>query len=204
MKNKFNFSDLFKFSTVAAGVITLCGVLFLIFFGGHTEPTYNLHNLSFGFFLKAFLAALISVALIFLYFLIRYRKDALRMTLLSALGVIVSAVTAFSFCAICGAHLGNLTFAVMLTAVLLSFITFITFAHGIDKKSDGNPAFSYLSVVLLVSVVVLAVLFVVSMIFSATNLALYVLPTILTVVFSTVFTLSVPCVLYNKNISKKK
>ena len=222
MKKAFNLSSFTKFSGIAAGVIVAAAlVLFFIF-----APADSAHNPMLSmlpFALKALAFAVFAYGVKLLYFAICFKKAAVRMSLFSVAGSAVSAVVAFAFCIICRAPMGNMTFAVVLFSILFSVISSVLFFRNlpVKKKSKkqkntdasdvpeaeltpfeiaSSEAFSVMLVILMITALILLAAFAVALIFSAYSLCIYVLPAILSSVFSVVFTLSLPCYLYSKKV----
>lgn len=223
MKKAFNLSSFTKFSGIAAGVIVAVAlVLFFIF-----APADSAHNPMLSvlpFALKALAFAVFAYAVKLLYFAICFKKAAVRMSLFSVTGSLVSAVVAFAFCIICRAPMGNMTFAVVLFSVLLSCVSSVLFFRNLPEKKKSkksknikaegatdiaevapfekasSEAFSVMLIILMITALILLAAFAVALIFSAYSLCIYVLPAILSSVFSVVFTLSLPCYLYSKKL----
>lgn len=222
MKKAFNLSSFTKFSGIAACVIVAAAlVLFFIF-----APADSAHNPMLSvlpFALKALAFAVFAYGVKLLYFAICFKKAAVRMSLFSVAGSAVSAVVAFAFCIICRAPMGNMTFAVVLFSILLSVISSVLFFRNlpVKKKSKkqkntdasdvpeaeftpfeiaSSEAFSVMLIILMITALILLAAFAVALIFSAYSLCIYVLPAILSSVFSVVFTLSLPCYLYSKKV----
>lgn len=211
MKKTVNFRGLSKIVLIIAAAVAVAGIAILAIFGGKTFSSYTFANLSVGLILKAVVAGVLVCALTLLYFVIRFKKNGVIMGLISSLGAAVNAVVAFALCIICRANLGDMTFAVVLMAVALSYITFVLFYDGFTVKSTrkknaapdtdnytlaANNAFKPMIVVLALICIVLAGAFVVSLVFGAGVFAFYAIPAILTAVFSVVFTLAFTCKLY--------
>lgn len=222
MKKALNLSSFTKFSGIAAGVIVAVAlVLFFIF-----APADSAHNPMLSvlpFALKALAFAVFAYVVKLIYFAVCFKKAAVRMSLFSATGSLVSAVVAFAFCIICRAPMGNMTFAVVLFSIFLSVISSVLFFRNLPEKkkskkqkntdvSDASEteltpfekasseAFSVMLIILMITALILLAAFAVALIFSAYNLCIYVLPAILSSVFSVVFTLSLPCYLYSKKL----
>lgn len=212
MKKLIKFSALTKFSVVAAAVLAAVGVGMLLLLGGNTSPEFTFVNLGWGFALRVLTATIFTVVLTTVYYLICYRKSGLTMGLTSALGAVVSAVSGFSFCVISRASLSDFTFPVMLLGVVLSYITSTIFfrSFGTDRprgkkqseteifETAANKAFVPMLITLLVIALVAVGAFAVALVFKSAVLCLYVLPVILTAIFSVIFTLSVPLFIYTK------
>lgn len=212
MKKLIKFSALTKFMAVAAAAVALAGAVLLLVFNGETEPEFTFVNLGWSFAIRSLVATILSVALVCVYFLICYQKTGLTMGLTSSMGAAVSALSAFMFSVICRAPLSDNTLSMMLLGVVLSYCTSAVFfrSFGKDrprgKKQDttevyetaANKAFVPMLIVSLVIALIAVAAFAVALIFKSSALCLYVLPVILTTVFSVVFTLSVACYLYTK------
>ncbi|MGN0453038.1 MAG: hypothetical protein ACI4GZ_04465 [Ruminococcus sp.] len=211
MNNTIKFSKLSKLLWIFAAAVMIAGLALLLIFGGGTAPSFTLANLELAVFIKALVAAVFVFALVLVFFLIRNKKQGLKMAIFSTVGAIVSAVAAFFLCIICRAPLGNFTFAVMLLSVALAYITFILLADSLSQKTQrrgkaqaesdsfdaaANKVFRLMAFVLALIAIIVACGFVVSLIMGANILALYALPTILTAVFSVIFTLAFPAKLY--------
>ncbi len=207
MKKSINFKGLNKISLIIAAVLVVVGIVLHLIFG-----SYSLGKFGVGFYLKALVAAVLVLGLTMIYFLIRFKKPGVKMALCSALGATVSAVTAFALTVICRANFGDITFALMLFAVVLSYITFVIFAYSFsvkpaNRRKKDEPSVDAYSVAAdktfktmrPVAVIILALIIatlIISAIFGAKIILLYVLPAILTAVFSVVFTIAVSCRLF--------
>ncbi len=211
MKKTINFASLSKLMLILAAAIVVAGALLLVIIGGNTVAPFTFTNLSFSLVIKAVVAAVLVCALVLIYFLIRFKKEGVKMALIATAGASVNALVAFALCVICRASLSDMTFAVILLAVALSFITFILFAYSFTKKTSrkktaetdvdafsvaANKVWQIMLLMLVLTCVVLVAAFVASLIYSAGVLALYALPAILTAVFSVLFSLSFTCKLY--------
>lgn len=211
MKKTVNFASLTKLVLVIAAAVVLAGALVLAIFGGNTFVHYGFANLTFGLVSRFIVAAVLICALVLIYFVIRFKKDGIKMSLISTAGAAVNALVAFAFCVICRANLGDMTFVVSLLAVILSYITFILFAYSYAKKVSrkktdeaeidafsvgANKVWSIMLLVLLLICVILLGAFVASLIYGAGVYALYAIPAILTAIFSVVSTLAFTCKLY--------
>ncbi len=211
MKKTINFAALSKLVLIIAAAVVAAGALILAIFGGKTLAPYAFADLSISLVIKAVVAAVLVCALVLVYFFIRFKKDGVKMALISTAGAAVNALVAFALCVICRASLSDMTFAVVLLAVALSYITFVIFAYSFTKKvsrkktaevetdafsTAANKVWQIMLVLLVLLCVVLVAAFVVSLIFSAGVFAFYALPAILTAVFSVVFTLAFTCKLY--------
>lgn len=212
MKKTINFRGLQKISLIVAAALVVIGTVMHIIFGGHTFAAYSFANLGIGFYLKAVVAAVLVLALVLIYFLIRFKKAGVAMALFSTLGAVINALVAFALTVICRANLGDITFALMLFAVILSYITFVVFGYIFSAKKtvrkkkgepeadnyneSANKTFATMLSVLVVIVLVLVATFVVAAVFGAKVLVLYALPAILTAVFSVFFTVAFTCRLF--------
>ena len=184
MKKLIKFSALTKFSAVAAAVLAAVGVGMLLLLGGNTSPEFTFVNLGWGFALRVLTATIFTVVLTTVYYLICYRKSGLS----------------------------DFTFPVMLLGVVLSYITSTIFfrSFGTDRprgkkqseteifETAANKAFVPMLITLLVIALVAVGAFAVALVFKSAVLCLYVLPVILTAIFSVIFTLSVPLFIYTK------
>lgn len=200
---------------IGAAAITALAVAVLLVFGGNTVSNYTFANLSFGLFVNAFVCALLVVAVTTGYFAVRFKKNGVYLGLYSALSALICAVVAFDLCVICRAPLGDLTFAVMLTCVVLNYMTAVVFANSyvpkITKKkkqaevsdpvvtavTKTRKAFSVLFVITIVTLVAAAVI---SFVFSAFSLSLCATPAILSIAYSLALSLSFSCRLYAQKI----
>lgn len=204
---KINFKSLFKPSIIISAALTVIGIILLLIFGGKTNPEFTTRNFNLSLFIRAFVASVLVIALTLVYFVIRFKKKGLLLSLFSALSAVISGVTGFALCVICRAPLGGLTFAVMLLGVLLSYITSVLFANNLvfgkaSRKQKGNTATDYYTVaaektwgslvyVLAIICLVLVAAFVVSLVFAVKAVPFYALPAILTAVLSVIQTISV-------------
>lgn len=211
MKKTVNFTSLTKLLLIIAAAVVLAGAVVLAVFGGNTIPNYGFSNLTLGLVFRCVTAAVLVLALVLIYFVIRFKKAGLKMALVSTAGACVNALVAFALCAISRASLGDMTFAVALLAVILSYITFILFAYSFQKKvsrkkTDGtqvdaysagvNKVWQIMRMVLVLICGILLGAFVASLVYGAGVYAFYAAPAILTAVFSVVFTLAFSCKLY--------
>lgn len=210
---KINFNKISKLSVIIAAALTVVSVLMLILFGGNTFASYTMQNLRPSLFVKAFVAAVLVLGLTIIYFLIRHKKKGLFLGLFSALSAVISAVTAFAFCVICRAPLGGLTFAVMLFAVVLTYVTAVIFSNNLAvkkvsrKKNAENTTDNYtiaadstwrsIAPVVAIICVVLVVAFVLSLVFKVAVLPAYAIPAVLTAIFSVIQTIAFGCKLYS-------
>ncbi len=224
MKKAFNLSSFTKFSGIAAGVIVAVAlVLFFVF-----APSDAAHNPTLSvlpLLLKTVVATVFAYGLSLLYLAICFKKAALRMSLCSLAGCAASAVVSFAFCVICRAPLSNMTFAVVIFSVLVSFVSSLLFFRNLPEKAKSkkikkadtrtdtgvsaemtpfdkasSEAFSVMLVILMITALILLAAFVVALIYSAYSLCIFALPAILSSVFSVMFTLSLPCYLYSKKV----
>ncbi|MBQ4105093.1 MAG: hypothetical protein IJC86_01745 [Clostridia bacterium] len=212
MKKTVNFNGLSKVMLILAAVIIVAGALVLAIFGGGTAAAYTAANLGLALILKAVVATVLVCALVLLYFVIRFRKDGVKMGIFSSLGAVVSGLMALALCVVCRAPLGNFALAVVLTAVCLSYIASALFFNSFVKKSSrkknspaedsyndaANKAFAPLIVLLAIFIGILVGAFVGAAIYGSVSLMLYALPTLLTAVLSILFTLAFSCRLYAK------
>ena len=212
MKKLIKFSALTKFMAVASAVIAVVGIVMLLIFSGETTPEFTFVNLGWGLVLRTLVAAVLTVALTTAYLLICYGKKGFTMGLTSAFGAVISAVCAFAFCVICRAPLSDFTFPVMLLGVFVSYISSVIFfrSFGTDKpkgkqfsvdvafETAANKAFVPLLVMLLLITLVAVGAFAVALFLKSSALCLYVLPVILTAIFSVLVTLSFTCNIYAK------
>lgn len=211
MKKSINFASLKKLMLIIAAAVVVAGTLVLALLGGRTFAPFTFSNLSFSLVIKAVVAAVLVCALVLVYFLIRFKKSGVKMALIATGGAAVNALVAFALCIVCRANLSDMTFAVILFAVALSFITFILFAYSFTKKTSrkknavaevdsfavaADKVWQIMQIMLVLICVVLLGAFVVSLIYGAGVFAFYALPAILTAVFSVLFTLSFTCKLY--------
>ncbi len=212
MKKSFSLRGFFKFSLIGSIVVFLTAVVLLLTIGGNTEPSFTLGNIGISFLLKAFIYVVLVFFLTMVYYLICYKKKGLKMALFSLVGGLMSALVSFLFCVICRSSLGDLCFPIILTAVLLSYISSAIFFRGYSerggKKKKGevletpferasSKSFGIMLYVVLLITLIMVAAFIVSMIFSCEVLALCVLPMILSAVYSVVVTLAFACRLYS-------
>lgn len=215
MKKYLDFNRLFKPLLIACGVIAALGILFLIIFSGKAEAQYTLSNLRFSLILKMFVTAVFAFGLTTAYFSLRVRNKGLWFSLFTGLSAVINSLVSFFFCVICWAPLGELTFAVMIFAIFLSYLTAVLFVSNLTlvsakkkKKSDSRSdfetlaknAFTTVLPLLFAVTLILVVSFVICLVFSVGTLALYALPAIISGVFTVVFTLSFGCKLYFKKM----
>ncbi len=207
MKKTINFKAIFKISIIVAAILFVVGVALHLIFGGQALAKFNL-----GFYLKALVAAVLVLGLTMIYFLIRFKKPGVKMALYSALGATVNALVALALTVICRANFGDITFALMLFAVVLTYITFVVFAYSYNvkpanrRKKDepvvdaysvaADKTFKTLLPMIIIILALAVATFIISAIFGAKILLLYVLPAIITVVFSVIFTIAVSCRLF--------
>lgn len=218
MKNKINFDKLLRPLLLISAGITLVAILFLLIFGGRTQSQYTWSNLRFSLFFKAFATSVFAVLFTSLYYFIRFKNSGLWLGIFSALSAAVNVIVTFSFCVIFRASLGEITFALMLFSVFLTYMTALIFKSNIlkpakvsAKKKEKTPDSNHFSdavnktlhimsfFIIPASLVLLAV-FVITLIYGAGELALYVLPAILASLFSVIQTLGVCCKLFIKKI----
>lgn len=214
MKKSVNFAGLYKLSLIVAAAVTLIGIAMLLIFGGGTFASFTIKNLEISILFRSVVAAVLICALVLLYLFIRFRKNGIRLGLCGAHGAVISAIVAFALCVICRAPLGNMTFAVALLGVCLSFITTVIFGDRLNVKVSrkktatlneenynevADNAFRPMLVAIIITAVILVGAFAATLIFGSKVLALYALPTLLTAVFSVVFTLAFSC----RNYAKK-
>ncbi len=213
---KINFSKLFKSTLIAAAAVTVIGVLLLVIFGGKTAATYTMQNLRISLFVKAFVASVLVLAATMLYFIIRFKKNGVFLGLYTAMSAVISAVVAFSVCVICRAPLGELTFALMLLAVMLSYITAVVFVNNFSAKNtsrkksaavaDDNyttaadKTWAVLRYLVTVICIVLVAAFVIALIFAVKAVPFYALPAIFVTVFSVIQTIAVGCKFYSAKV----
>lgn len=212
MKKTINFNPLTKLMLIIAAVVIFAGILVLAIFGSNTVPAYGFSNLSLGLVFRALVAALLVLALVLGYFAIRFKKSCVKMALISTLGAAINVLVSFALCVLCRASIGDMTFAVALLAVALSYITFIFFAYSFTKKvsrkknaeedvdayfTGANKVWQIMIFVLVIICTVLLGAFVASIIYGAGVFASYAIPAIFTAVFSVLFTLAFTCKLYS-------
>ncbi len=213
---KLNFNKLFKPVLIISAAITLLGILFLLLFSGGTFATFTVQNLRFSLFAKAFVTSLLVFATTLLYFIIRFKKKGVFLGLFAALSAVLGAVVAFTLCIVCRAPLGEYTFALMLFAVALSYVTSVLFANNLTvknatRKKGDEPAEDNYSIaaeltwknlvyVLVVICVVIAVAFAASLVFAVKVVSFYALPAIIVTIFSVVQTIAVGCKLYASKV----
>ena len=216
MKNKINFDKLFKPLLLFSAGLALVGILFLLIFGGRTYPRYTWSNLRFSLFFKAFATSVFAVLFTSLYYFIRFKNNGVWLGLFSALSAVINVIATFSFCVIFRAPLGELTFALMLFSVFVTYMTALVFKSNIPKSikmsakkkekkfenahysEAANKALQNMFFFIVPVVLVLAAVFVVTLIFGAGELALYVFPAIFITLFSVVQTLGIGCKLFIK------
>ncbi|MBE6734384.1 MAG: hypothetical protein E7563_03455 [Ruminococcaceae bacterium] len=211
MKKSINFAKLSMIMFILAGAFVVAGVLLLVINGGNTFAPFTFANLSFSLVVKALVAAVLTFALVLVYLLIRFKKQGVKMALISTLGASINALVAFALCILGRANLCNMALAVVLFAVALSYVTFIIFSYNFNKKTSRkknaesqedafsvatDKAWQVMKVVLILTTGVILAGFVAAIIYSAGVLALYGIPAILTAVFSVLFTLSYTCKLF--------
>ncbi len=211
MKKTINFASLTKLMLVIAAAVVAAGALVLAILGGKTFAHYTFANLSLGLVFRCVVAALLVFALVLIYFVIRFKKSGLKMALVSTAGAAINALVSFALCIVCRANLGDMTFAVALLAVILSYVTFILFAYSFVKKVSrkktddaeedaysigANKVWKVMFLLLAMICIILLAAFVASLVYGAGVYALYAIPAILTTIFSVVFTLAFTCKLY--------
>ena len=219
MKLSINFEKIFKPLLIIAASVVAAGILMLLIFSGKTEPQYTLNNLSFSLFLKSFMTAVLVLLLTSVYFFIRFKKGGIMLGVYTALSAVVNSLVSFALCVITRAPLGGMTFAVIIISVLLTYMVAILFKNNLpdpkNTKKSKKPSqdnynttaqktFESLALVLAVSVAVVVIAFIISLIYGASALALYALPTIVSGLFSVVFTIGVSCNLYSDRLNKTK
>ena len=215
MKKSINFASLSKLLLIVALAVVVAGIALLLILGGNTAAPFTFANLSFTLVIKAVVAAVLVCALVLLYFFIRFKKQGLKMALISTAGAAVNALVAFALCIVCRASLSDMVIAVVLLAFALSYVTFVIFAYKFTKKTSrkktaevevdafsvaANKVWQIMFFMLVLVCATVAVAFVAALIYSAGVLALYALPAILAAVFSVLFTLSFTCKLYADKI----
>lgn len=211
MNKSFDLAELFKLVVLGAAGIIFVGLILFFTIGSNTYDVYADGNLNLTFYLKALIAGLLVCGLETLYFGIRFRKKGgFRAGLLASLSSVVSAVTSFFICVIFRAPLCGYVFSVMLLAVCVSLICaavhFDFLSTGSKKGKKGAKesappaakALRRLALFLLLTLVILLVAFVCALILDANMLIFYAFPAIVTVIFSTVFTLSTCGRLFDK------
>lgn len=210
MKNHINFDKLFKPMLLLCGGIALVGILFLLLFGGKTEAHFTLSNLRFSLFIKLFVTAFLAVLFTTGYFALRVKNKGLFFSLYTAASATVNAIISFFFCVIFRAPLGEITFAVMLISVFLTYLIAVIYVSNItsnyakkkkktiDKNFEAIAENTFKTVLPLFFVIALSmcVVFAVSLICSVGTLALYAIPVMASTAFTLVFTLSFGCKLY--------
>lgn len=211
IKNKINFAKLFFPVLWFCGGVALLGLIMLLIFGGNTAAQYTLNNLRTSLFVKALVSLVLVVLLTTGYFFIRFSKNALWVSLYTAASVVLNSITAFFLCVITRAPLGELTFAVVLLAVLLTYATSLMFMYSLSlsakkKKKTADAQNVYMNIstdtfgkmllpLMLITVVIVCG-FVLACVFSAPVLMLYALPAIITAVSSVIITIAFGCRLF--------
>ncbi len=213
---KLNFNKLFKPMLIISAAVTLLGVLFLLILGGGTFASFTLQNLRLSLFVKAIVTVVLTLAATLLYFFIRFKKKGLFLAIFAALSAGISAIISFALCLVFRAPLGEYTFALMLLAVVLSYVTSVLFVNNItakkvSRKKTAEPAednytkaadLTWRSLVYILAVicVVLVSAFVISLIFAVKVVPMYALPAIIVTLFSVVQTIAVGCKLYSSKV----
>lgn len=213
MKKSFSLKGFYTFSIVGAAVVIAAAIILLLTIGGVTAPAFTLGNLSVAFLLKAVVAAVIIYGLTLIYYLISYKKLGLKISLFALIGGALSVAVAFSFCVICRAPLGHLSFAIMLSSLAFSYISSALFFRAFTQKKErkrkdaadeatpfeeaSSKSFRIMLYCLLLVTLILVAGFVVSMIFSSTVLMSCVLPAILSLISAVVITLAFACRMYS-------
>jgi len=218
MKIKINFDKLLRPVLLFSAGLFAVGILMLLIFTGKTQPQYTLGNLRFSLFIKAFMTSVFAVLFTTGYCFIRFKKEGLWLGLFTALSAVINVISVFSFCVVFRAPLGEFTFALMLYSVFVTYMTALIFKTNIpkpDKTSEKKKLKTPVSIcfsdvadktlgnmllfLIPVALVLLAV-FVITLIFGAGELSLYVIPAILVSLFSVVQTLSVGCKYYTNKL----
>ncbi|MBE6738191.1 MAG: hypothetical protein E7566_06040 [Ruminococcaceae bacterium] len=211
MIKKIDFKKLFLPALVYCGAVFVIGLFILLVFGGKTYPEYTISNLRFSYFIKAGFSVLFVFILTTLYFFIHFNKKGVWLGIFSIASATVNALVSFFLCVIFRANLNEITLALILISVLLTYMVTVVFASNISapakekKKKKAPPVLTeticekalramLLPIAFVAFVTIIA--FVIALIFGASELALYALPMIVSAASSVILTLTFACKFY--------
>ena len=213
MIKNINFAKLYKPLLIFCGAVTALGMLMLLIFGGKTFAEYTMSNIRTSLIVKIAVFAVLFMLLTTIYLFLRFKKKGFWLGIFTAVGAAANSVTAFSFCVIFRASLGDITLALMLFATLTTYITALVFANKsssvvIKKNTDkqellqklSKETLSVLLLPIILTITVIVVGFVIALIYSAPLFYLYALPVIFTLVLSVIFTISFTCKMFFNKI----